>query len=93
MNYSWDEIYLLIQRADQLDAGGRLTIFEFLAQALSLIPLRDGFPTPAEIEECGSLAKAAKKYNDMGRVNGARDGRANGASRFIASRLGLSLVV
>jgi archaellum biogenesis ATPase FlaH len=62
MNYSWDEIYRLIQRADQLDAGGRLTIFEFLAQKLSLIPLRDGFPTPAEIEECGSLAKAAKKY-------------------------------
>ena len=29
----------------------------------------------------------------MGRVNGARDGRANGASRFVASRLGLSLVV
>jgi hypothetical protein len=29
----------------------------------------------------------------MGRVNGARDGRANGASRFVSSRLGLSLVV
>jgi len=61
MNYSWDEIYRLIQRADQLDAGGRLTIFEFLAQTLSLIPLRDGFPTPAEIKAHG-LAKAAKKY-------------------------------
>ena len=61
MNYSWDEIYLLIQRADQLDAGGRLTIFEFLAQTLSLIPLRDGFPTPAEIKAHG-LTKAAKKY-------------------------------
>jgi archaellum biogenesis ATPase FlaH len=61
MNYSWDEIYRLIQRADQLDAGGRLTIFEFLAQTLSLIPLREGFPTPAEIKAHG-LAKAAKKY-------------------------------
>jgi len=34
-----------------------------------------------------------KRQAVMGRDNGARDGRTNGASRFIASRLGLSLVV
>ena len=62
MDSTWNEIHRLVQQADQLDADGRLTIFEFLAQTLSLIPLRDGFPTPAEIEEHGSLAKAAKKY-------------------------------
>ena len=62
MDSTWNEIHRLVQQADQLDADGRLTIFEFLAQIFSLIPLRDGFPTPAEIEEHGSLAKAAKKY-------------------------------
>jgi len=62
MDSTWNEIYRLVQQADQLDADGRLTIFEFLAQTFSLIPLRDGFPTPSEIEEHGSLAKAAKRY-------------------------------
>ncbi|MEL7640334.1 MAG: AAA family ATPase [Solidesulfovibrio sp.] len=62
MDSTWNEIYRLVQQADQLDADGRLTIFAVLAQTLSLIPLRNGFPTPAEIEEHGSLAKAAKKY-------------------------------
>ncbi|MFU2209022.1 AAA family ATPase [Solidesulfovibrio sp. C21] len=62
MDSTWNEIHRLVQQADQLDADGRLTIFEFLAQIFSLIPLRDRFPTQAEIEEHGSLAKAAKKY-------------------------------
>jgi len=63
MDSTWDDICRLIQQADQLDADGRLRIFEFLAQTLSLIPLRDGFPTPAEIEAHGSsLTKAAKQY-------------------------------
>ena len=62
MDSTWNEIHRLVQQADQLDADGRLTIFEFLAQIFSLIPLHDRFPTQAEIEEHGSLAKAAKKY-------------------------------
>ncbi|UJX39272.1 AAA family ATPase [Desulfovibrio sp. JY] len=62
MDSTWDEICRLVQQADQLDADGRLRIFAYLAQTLSLIPLRDRFPTQAEIEEHGSLAKAAKKY-------------------------------
>lgn len=62
MDSTWNEIHRLVQQADQLDADGRLTIFEFLAQIFSLIPLHDRFPTQVEIEEHGSLAKAAKKY-------------------------------
>lgn len=93
MNYSWDEIYRLIQRADQLDAGGRLTIFEFLAQTLSLIPLRDGFPTPAEIEECGSLTKAAKKYKgpvENGWQRWCREKRPFDQANFSTDRAGIA---
>uniref|UniRef100_I2Q6H8 RecA-family ATPase n=1 Tax=Desulfovibrio sp. U5L TaxID=596152 RepID=I2Q6H8_9BACT len=92
MNYSWDEIYRLIQRADQLDAGGRLTIFEFLAQTLSLIPLRDGFPTPAEIKAHG-LAKAAKKYKgpvEKGWERWCREKRPFDQANFSTDRAGFA---
>ncbi|BAH74436.1 AAA family ATPase [Solidesulfovibrio magneticus] len=92
MNYSWDEIYLLIQRADQLDAGGRLTIFEFLAQTLSLIPLRDGFPTPAEIKAYG-LTKAAKKYKgpvENGWQRWCREKRPFDQANFSTDRAGIA---
>lgn len=92
MNYSWDEIYRLIQRADQLDAGGRLTIFEFLAQTLSLIPLRDGFPTPAEIKAHG-LAKAAKKYKapvEKGWGRWCREKRPFDQANFSTDRAGIA---
>lgn len=92
MNYSWDEIYRLIQRADQLDAGGRLTIFEFLAQTLSLIPLRDGFPTPAEIKAYG-LTKAAKKYKgpvENGWQRWCREKRPFDQANFSTDRAGIA---
>ncbi|BAH74476.1 AAA family ATPase [Solidesulfovibrio magneticus] len=92
MNYSCDEIYLLIQRADQLDAGGRLTIFEFLAQTLSLIPLRDGFPTPAEIKAYG-LTKAAKKYKgpvENGWQRWCREKRPFDQANFSTDRAGIA---
>ncbi len=92
MNYSWDEIYRLIQRADQLDAGGRLTIFEFLAQTLSLIPLRDGFPTPAEITAYG-LTKAAKKYKgpvENGWQQWCREKRPFDQANFSTDRAGIA---
>ena len=92
MNYSWDEIYRLIQRADQLDAGGRLTIFEFLAQTLSLIPLRDGFPTPAEIIAYG-LTKAAKKYKgpvENGWQRWCREKRPFDQANFSTDRAGIA---
>ena len=92
MNYSWNEIYLLIQRADQLGAGGRLTIFEFLAQTLSLIPLRDGFPTPAEIKAHG-LTKAAKKYKgpvENGWQRWCREKRPFDQANFSTDRAGIA---
>ena len=48
MPYSPDEIFRLIQQADQLDSEDRLKIFEFLSNSFSLIPLVGGFPAPGQ---------------------------------------------
>ncbi|BAH74511.1 AAA family ATPase [Solidesulfovibrio magneticus] len=48
MPYSPDEIFRLIQTAEQLDSEDRLKIFEFLSDSFSLIPLVGGFPAPGQ---------------------------------------------
>ena len=94
MSFIQDDIYQMIQRSDKLKDDDRLSIFEYLSQKFSIIPLRGGFASPIEAsadpDEMKRMANKLKKPIENGWQKWCETIRSFNRQDFKADRAGIA---